>query len=286
MKKQSDFAFVFWAAASIFIVIIAVFGSSIAPHDPLATNYSAVNLAPSREYIMGTDHLGRCIFSRIICGTGTSVFSTFIIIAATTLIGTALGIIAGLCGGLADAVIMKLVTIFQAFPSTVFAIAVAGILGSGIKNAVIAMIVIGWPETARLSRSMTLKIKESAYLKVAKLYGCGTGGMIVRHIFPNIRSLIVVNATLGISSTMLTMASLSFLGLSAQPPTPEWGYMLNEGRKVFLTAPGRVLFPGLAIFIVVVIFSRLGDCIEQRLNTGKPRRTFWSLIKTISEEKS
>ena len=145
------------------------------------------------------------------------------------------------------------------------AIAVAGVLGAGVKNAAIALISIGWISYARMSRSMVLKIKESNYIKAARLCGCNSGYIILRHVIPNIGSVLFVTAMLALPGTMMEISSLSFLGLSAKLPTPEWGYMMNEGRKVLMTAPWQALIPGGAILISVIILNRLGDSVQEYL---------------------
>ncbi len=244
------------------LLIITLFGQQLAPHDPYATDFMSIDRAPGREFWFGTDNLGRDIFSRILTGARTSVSATFIVVGATALIGTVLGVIGGYFGGIIDLVLMKIFLILQSFPGEVMAIAVAGILGTGIKNATIALIFISWISYARLTRSLVLKIKDSNYIKAARLCGRSTPYILVRHVLPNISSALFVAILTSLSAVMMEISGLSFLGLSATPPFPEWGFMMNEGRKVLMTTPWQALVPGGAILVTVIILNRLGDSVR------------------------
>lgn len=264
-KKRLRIRLAWYLLLTAGLLIIMLFGEQLSPHDPYENNLLKIDQPPGAEYWFGTDNLGRCLFSRILTGARSSLSATLIIVLVTAVIGTTAGVTAGYYGGPLDAVIQKLLLIVQSFPGQVMAIAVAGVLGAGVKNAAIALISIGWISYARMSRSMVLKIKESNYIKAARLCGCNSGYIILRHVIPNIGSVLFVTAMLALPGTMMEISSLSFLGLSAKLPTPEWGYMMNEGRKVLMTAPWQTLIPGGAILISVIILNRLGDSVQEYL---------------------
>ena len=183
-------------------------------------------------------------------------------VAIVTVVGTVIGIICGWCGGTADTILMRMSDLFLAFPSLVFALAVAGVLGGGIQNAVIALAVIGWPKFARLARGLTLAQKEAPYLMAVRLSGSSTFKIMFKHILPNIAGPILVTAVLDIGTMMMELAGLSFLGLGVKPPMAEWGSMINDGRSMLQISPWMALAPGLAIFITVMIFNLLGDTLR------------------------
>lgn len=264
--KALKWKLLFYVVAAGILIFLAIFGEKIAPHDPYEVNVLAIDRPPGGEFLLGTDNLGRDLFSRILAGTRSSIVAMLVITVCTLAIGTGIGAAAGYFGGVSDAVIQKILLIFQSFPGQVMAIAVAGVLGAGLGNAAVALIAIGWTNYARMTRSMVLRIKESGYIKAAKLYGSSPISIIFRHILPNISSAIFVYAMVSLSRVILEISSLSFLGLSAKPPTPEWGFMMNEGRKVLMTAPWQALVPGVAILITVIIFNRLGDSIQDYMD--------------------
>ena len=183
-----------------------------------------------------------------------------------TVAGTVIGMICGWIGGLADTILMRISDLFLAFPSLVFALAVAGVLGGGIQNAVIALAVIGWPKYARLARGLTLTQKDMPYLMAVKLSGSGTCKIMFKHILPNIFGSILITSVLDIGTMMMELAGLSFLGLGVQPPMAEWGSMINDGRSMLQISPWMVLAPGLAIFITVMIFNLLGDTLRDYMD--------------------
>jgi peptide/nickel transport system permease protein len=183
-------------------------------------------------------------------------------VCIVTLIGTAVGILSGWCSGKVDTVLMRMADIFLAFPGLVFAMAVAGVLGGGLQNAIIALAAVTWPKYARIARSQTLSVKELPFIKAAKLAGCGTLQIITRHILPNIIGSILVTAMLDIGTMMMELAGLSFLGLGAKPPAAEWGSMVSDARSLLTSAPWVVLAPGGAIFISVMVFNLLGDSVR------------------------
>jgi peptide/nickel transport system permease protein len=202
------------------------------------------------------------MLSRVIMGSRSSVFSALFLVGVISVVGLVVGSFCGYVGGKADAVIMRISDVFLAFPGMVFALAVAGVLGGGISNAVTALACISWPKYARLARGQVLTQKGMPYIEAARLSGCGTAKIIFRHLIPNIAGPILVTASLDIGTMMMEIAGLSFLGLGAVPPAAEWGSMMSSGRSMLQTSPWVILAPGFAIFITVVLFNLLGDTIR------------------------
>lgn len=244
------------------LVILMVFGEQLSPYDPYKNDLYSIGMAPCAEHLMGTDNLGRDIFSRIITGARSSLGATFIVVITTGIIGTAIGVLAGYFGHTLDRIVQRILLVFQSFPGQILAIAVAGVLGAGTGNAALALILVGWMANARLARSLTLKLRSSVFINASRLCGCSSGYIIIHHILPNISKMMVVSVMLSLAGTMMEISSLAFLGLASKPPYPEWGFMINEGRKVLMTAPWQALMPGLAIFVSVVILNRLGDSLQ------------------------
>ena len=209
------------------------------------------------------------MLSRVIMGGQSSIASTLVCVAVVTMIGTAVGVISGWRGGALDTLLMRASDVFLAFPGLVFALAVAGVLGGGIQNAVIALCAIGWPKFARIARSQTLAVRDASFIQAARMQGTKGLALIVRHVLPNIAGPIVVCAVLDIGTMMMELAGLSYLGLGAQPPMAEWGSMMSDGRSMLQTAPWCVLAPGLAIFVTVLVFNLLGDTLRDYLDPKK-----------------
>ena len=271
MKKKNRFlqnkTFVVFSILALCIILAAIFAPFITGGvDPLKGSLMDALLPPCKEHIFGTDKMGRDIFTRIIYGARASLSATFGVVALIFVIGSVLGVIAGYFGGIVDAVIMRIADMMLAFPGLVLALAVAGIMGASIKNAIIAIVVVSWTKYARLARSLVLKIRDRDYVAAAIVTGSKTPYMLLRYMLPNALPTLIITAATDIGSMMLELASMSFLGFGAKPPAPEWGYMLNEGRACMQTAPWLMIFPGLAIFVVVVVFNMLGDSIRDILN--------------------
>lgn len=256
----------------ILLILGALFANSLTPYDPYRQDLSQALQAPSLTHLLGTDRFGRDILSRVILGGQTTIFSTLFLVMIIVIVGTMIGIISGYKGGKLDTFLMRISDVFLAFPGMVFAIAIAGVLSGGIINAVIALACIAWPKYARIVRSQVLVIKEEPYIAAAKLSGSTTGQIIIRHILPNILGVIIVTAVLDIGTMMLEIAGLSFLGLGATPPVPEWGAMMSSGRSMLQTAPWTIFAPGLAIFITVIIFNLLGDTLRDILDPHQDRK--------------
>lgn len=248
------------------VLLIAAFAKYFCPYDPYAQDLTQAQKAPSMAHPFGTDRYGRDMLSRVIIGSTTSIYATLFLVAVTAIGGILIGIIAGWYGGKTDVIVMRISDFFLAFPSLVFALAVAGVLGGGIQNAIIALAVISWPKFARLARGLTLAQKNSVYLMAAKMSGCTAAKLVLRHIFPNIAGPILVTAVLDIGTMLMELAGLSFLGLGVTPPMAEWGSMINEGRNLLQVAPWMVLAPGFAIFVTVVLFNLLGDTLRDYLD--------------------
>ncbi len=246
----------------LFYIITAVFAPYISKFDPIAQNLSERLQPPSWKHLLGTDYAGRDIFSRIIYGTRISLTIGFVSVSLALIFGTILGITSGYFGGWWDILIMRIIDIMLAFPTILLAIGIVAILGPKLENAMIAVGIVSIPQFARVVRATTLSIKEKDYIYSAKALGVGEIRIIVRHILPNVLAPIIVQATLGIASAILEAAGLSFLGLGARPPIPEWGAMLSESRQYLRSAPWTVVFPGLAIMFLVLAFNLFGDALR------------------------
>ena len=254
------------------ILGIIVFMCAAAPlftqYDPVKDMVLGDMLLPpgTPGHILGTDDYGRDIFSRVIYASRISLPATLTLVAIIFVAGTILGTLAGYFGGWVDAVIMRLSDMMISFPGMVLAIAVAGIMGASIKNAVIAIAIVSWSKYARLARSLVMKIRHEDYVYAAIVTGSKTGYILRKYMLPNVIPTLVITAATDIGGMMLELAGLSFLGFGAKAPAAEWGLMLNEGRTYMQNAPWMMIYPGLAIFIVVVIFNLLGDSLRDVLD--------------------
>lgn len=250
----------------LFIIIIGIFANYIAPNDPIKVDLSKRLHSPSHIYLLGTDHLGRCILSRLIYGIRVSFSTSFILLFIILTIGIIVGVTAGYFGGFIDNVIMRFIDIILAFPGLILDLAIAGILGPSLINLMIAIAAVQWVRYARIIRGMVLSIKEEEFVLAARVLGSSNFKIIKKHILPNIIPQIIILATLDMGSIILRISGLSFLGLGVQPPTPEWGAMLNDGRPYMQTAPWLMIFPGVSILIVVMAFNLLGDGLRDLLD--------------------
>jgi len=246
-------------------IIVAIFASELAPHPP-NLQFASLNLAPSHAYLFGTDELGRDVFSRVLYGARLSLPLAAMLVAVAMIIGSTLGATAGFFGGIVDAVIMRIADLVFAFPGIILALAVAAALGAQLRNAVLAVIVVSWPSYARLSRGLVLAARSSEYVTSAKLLGSSAWRTMWVELRPNIAGPIFVLAALDIGNAVLLLSGLSFLGLGAQPPTPEWGAMLTSGREYMRNAPWITTFPGLAILLTALGFNLLGDGLRDALD--------------------
>ena len=256
--------------AALFVLllfIVAIFAPWLTPFD--AENYfdyDRIDQGPSLMHWFGVDALGRDIFSRVILGTRISLLAGVFSVALGSVIGTLLGLIAGYFEGWADRIIMRICDVLFAFPGILLAIAVVALMGPGMSNVVIAVAIFSIPAFARLVRGNTLVLKQLTWVESARSIGASTAHILLKHILPGTFSSIVVFFTLRIGVSIISAASLSFIGLGAQPPTPEWGAMLNEARSDMVMAPHVALFPILAIFLTVLAFNLLGDGLRDALD--------------------
>lgn len=265
-KDYTKEKFIIFSLLTICLLVLAIFSDKVIPFDPNLQNLNLALQPPSAEHIFGTDRYGRDLFSRVIVGSKTTIFSAIFLVLIISVFGTIVGIICGYVGGKTDSFVMRISDIFLAFPGMVFAIAVAGVLGGGIMNAVVALAAISWPKYSRLARSQVLAVKEMPYIDAARMGGSSTLRIVLRHIMPNISGSILVTATLDIGTMMMELAGLSFLGLGAMPPVAEWGSMMSNGRSMIQTSPWVILAPGCAIFISVTLFNLLGDTVRDMLD--------------------
>ena len=277
-KAKRNRTFFISLTALIILILIAALGERFLAHDPYEENFYSMLEAPSREYIFGTDAIGRSLFSRVVAGAKYSLIASFLMAFFTAAIGTALGLMAGYLGGWVGTLIMRLCDVLLSLPTTVCAIAAVAVIGTGLGNLVLILSLLWWTKYARLTRNLIFKIRASEYITEAQLGGENNFRIITRYILPNVLPEIVVMCALDIGKMLLTLAGMSYLGLSATPPTPEWGYMLSEGRRYIQTAPWMIIYPGVAIFICVLIFNIMGDTIRDIMdpkykNRKKKRKT-------------
>ena len=263
-KKNRLFAI--YSAAVVVILFVAIFAPYLAPQDPFDGNMRNVLQPPSAEHILGTDKLGRDTFSRIIAGTQVSLFMTICLVILLAIVGSLVGITSGYFGGKVEMILMRLADMMLAFPGVVLAIAIAGILGGSVVNTILALLIVGWAKYARLVRSLVIKLRNNDFIIAAQVNGTKTINILWRHVLPNILPMVVITGAMDIGTMMMEIAGLSFLGFGAQPPTPEWGLMLNEGRQYIQTAPWLMIYPGMAIFLVVATFNLWGDSLRDVLD--------------------
>ena len=249
----------------LLVLLMAIFAPVVAPYTPSSQGATRL-LPPSAEHLMGTDELGRDVFSRIVFGARTSLYVGLLAVGIASVLGITIGVLAGFIGGNFDNTIMRFVDIVFAFPTLVLAIVIAGLLGPSLTNAMIAIAIVFSPNFARVARSSVLTVKNEMYIESARVIGGKEQHIILRHILPNIMPPLVVLATLSLSLAILAEASLSFLGLGTQPPDSAWGMMLSQGRRFMEISPGLAIFPGLAIMITVLAFNFLGDGLRDALD--------------------
>lgn len=263
MKRKVS---VFAALLLLFIVCACVFGPMFFPMDPLEQNLTLKYALPSREHLLGTDNLGRDILARMLYGGRTSLMISFAGVIAGTIVGTILGVCAGFFGGTTDVIISRFLDILLAFPGLLLAIAVVAVLGNGLQNTIIAVAIFSVPGIARMVRGVVIGLRSSEYIQAARIMGESDAQIICTHIIPNATSQIIVNMTLNLGTAILIASSLSFLGLGVQPPDPEWGSMLSQARDILRSYPLAALIPGIAITVVVMSFSLIGDGLRDALD--------------------
>ncbi len=254
------------AMIGLVIVIIFITAALLAPviakNNPLEVDITRKLEKPSTDFWLGTDQLGRCIFSRLVWGGRTSLLYSFTVLSITLAIGVPIGLISGYVGGKVDNAIMRVVDIFMAMPSFMVALAIAGTLGASGENLVFAMSLVFWSTYARLTRGLTIQVKELDFVMASRSGGCGHFQIVFKHIMKNIMPSIISIATIEIGAIILGIAGFSFIGLGVQAPTPEWGIMLSDSRNFIQTAPRLMMYPGIVIIIVVLAFNLIGEEIK------------------------
>lgn len=259
------------AAIVILAVIAALFAPWVVPYDPATQQLSLRLDRPSIHHPFGLDELGRDIFSRVLAGARISLLVGITVVGISSVVGVFFGAIAGYFGGWVDDVISRTIDVLLAFPGILLAIALVAVLGPSLTNVVLALSVIGWVGYARLVRGQVLRAREFEFVQAARALGASTSRILLRHVIPTTMPAVMVQATLGMAGAILAEASLSFLGLGVQPPTPSWGTMLNGGRLHLLDAPHLTIFPGAAIAVLVLGFNFLGDGLRDAVDPKRYR---------------
>jgi peptide/nickel transport system permease protein len=258
-------------AIIVVITLVALFANLLAPFDPNTVNLLLRNHAPTMQHWFGTDELGRDILSRIIYGARISLFAAAAAVVLALFVGVSIGVASGYFGKWLDLVTMRLIDIILSFPAFLLALLIAAILGPGLMNAIVAVAVARVPQFARIARGSTLIAKELDYVRAARAYGCRDGRIIVRHITPNILGPIIVQATLLIATSILTITGLGFLGIGVDPRTPEWGAMLGKGYQYMRSAAHVAVIPGVVVMIAVLGFNWIGDGLRDALDPKMKR---------------
>ena len=251
----------------LFILVVAAFlAPLVAPYDPLAIDLQRTLVPPGRAHLLGTDHLGRDVLSRLLVGARVSLGAAGFTVVVVTTVGVVLGTVAGFYGGWIDEIIMRIVDTVLAFPSIILALVVVGVLGPGLRNLVLGLTLVRWAGCARLVRSLVLSVREREFVRAAYSIGARNRRIIIRHVLPGILGPVVVMATLDLGSVLLSMSGLSFIGLGVQLPHPEWGAMVNYAQLHAQTAPWLAISPGLAIVAAVLSANLLGDTLRDCLD--------------------
>jgi peptide/nickel transport system permease protein len=248
------------------VVAVAIFGTWLAPYPPNQIDLLQRLLSPSVHHLFGTDDYGRDLFSRVLAGAWISLYVAAVILLASVAIGTVLGIISGLVGGLTDEIIMRVTDLFLAFPALILAAAIAATLGPSLTHTMLALSTVFWPWYARLVRGQVLSLREREFILAARVAGASTGRIVFKHLLRNVFPLVIVQASLDVGYAILFTSSLSFLGLGAQPPSPEWGAMMTDARSFLEDFWWYPTFPGLALAVTVVGFNLLGDGLRDWLD--------------------
>jgi peptide/nickel transport system permease protein len=256
----------FGLAVVLLFVVMALAATWIAPHDPIATSWSAIRKAPNAAHWFGTDEIGRDVLSRVIWGTQASLLAGVVSVSISLLLGVPIGLVAGFLGGWVDALISRITDAFLACPFLILAIAMAAFLGPSLTNAMIAIGISATPIFVRLTRGQVLNVKVEDYVEAARAVGNPPWRIALAHVLPNVTAPLIVQATLAIAAAVIAEASLSFLGLGQQPPAPSWGSMLNTAKNYIDNAPWMAIWPGLAIFVLVLAFNLLGDGLRDALD--------------------
>jgi peptide/nickel transport system permease protein len=260
------------AGAVLLFLAVALLAPVVAPTSPVAQDLGHALLPPSRVHLLGTDEFGRDVFARVVYGARTALWVGLAVVGLSGAVGSLVGLVAGYYGGALDNLLMRVVDVLLAFPFLLLALMVVAALGPGVTKAVVAVAVAYTPVYARLARSVALRVKELEFVAAARAMGARDGWILSRHLVPNLAATLLVQATLNIGTAIIDISGLSFLGLGAQPPAPDWGAMLADGQTYILQAPWLVLAPGLAILVVVLAFNLVGDGLRDALDPRLGRR--------------
>lgn len=263
----------------IMLTAAALLAPLLAPCDPYGQHIDRRLEGPSADFLLGTDHLGRCVLSRVIFGAHLSLKIVMIIVGIQVGVGLALGAVAGYFGGILDGLIMRLTDVLMALPSLALALVLAGIMGPGMAGITAALCITGWAEYARIIRGDILAVKEKEFVRSARSFGFSEGYILVRHVIPNALAPVIVLATLSTGFVILLVAAFSFIGLGSQPPLADWGTMLSEGRAFMRMAPHLTLFPGLAVMMTTLAFNLLGDALRDVMDP-RFKGNFYALART------
>lgn len=247
------------------LIVLSLFGELLAPYDPLEVNLRAKLQPPDLAHPMGTDDMGRDVLSRVIAGTRLSTITVVVIMSSCLVVGILVGTLAGYFGGRLDDGLMRITEIFLAFPPLILALAIVAALGPSLVNAMLAISIVWWPWYARMVRGQVLAVKQNQYVEAARAIGVGDARVMTRHVLPNCLMPVIIQASMDMGAALVLTAGLSFIGLGAQAPTPEWGAMVGIGRRYLLTAWWMSTFPGLAIFIAILGLNLLGDTLQEVL---------------------
>lgn len=267
MKKMAcDSRFVIGIIVAALLCFLALFGRALCPNNPLIVDFYNTLLSPGGDFPLGTDNLGRCIFSRLLAGTGVTLGSALIVETVILTLGLTIGVTAGYFGGAADTAGLILTDTMLAFPSIILALVVAGFLGPGLRNLMIAMCAVHWVGHARIARSLTRVVKEKTFIAASRAVGSSHIKIIFRRILPHILPQMLVYSTLDISSVLISISSMSFIGLGVQPPQPEWGMMLNEARAYINTNPSALIAAIVCILLAVMGFQLVGEALRDALD--------------------
>jgi peptide/nickel transport system permease protein len=248
------------------LLVTAVIGPHFVVYDPLAVDLDSLRLPPGKAHLLGTDHKGRDILTRIVFGSRISLVVGIAATLCSLAIGVFFGLVAGYFGGSVDTVLSQVFDVFLAFPSLLLAIGISAVMAPGLSSAMLAIVLVGWAGFARLVRGMTMSLKEQTYVEASRAIGATTGRVLFRHILPNALPLLLVAASLRVGGFILLESALSFLGLGVQPPAPTWGSMISLNRAYINSAPWMVVFPGLAISVTVISFNIIGDFLRDRFD--------------------
>jgi peptide/nickel transport system permease protein len=249
----------------LILIIFSLFGELVSPYDPLGVDLRSKLQPPDLAHPMGTDDMGRDVMSRVIAGTRLSTITVVVIMSSCLAIGILVGALAGYVGGRIDEALMRITEIFLAFPPLILALAIVAALGPSLVNAMLAISAVWWPWYARMVRGQVLAVKQNQYVEAARAIGVGNARIMLRHVLPNCLMPVIIQASMDTGSALVTTAGLSFIGLGAQAPTPEWGAMVGIGRRYLLTAWWMSTFPGLAIFVTILGLNLLGDSLQDIL---------------------